>query len=46
MKNQDLVEFLRTSGVCEVCQLRYLKARGTEYRDVKETLQKVRKLFA
>nr|XP_016945103.1 putative tRNA pseudouridine synthase Pus10 [Drosophila suzukii] len=41
MKNQDLVEFLRTSGVCEVCQLRYLKARGTEYRDVKETLQKL-----
>ncbi|XP_017003982.2 putative tRNA pseudouridine synthase Pus10 [Drosophila takahashii] len=41
MKNQDLVDYLRSCGVCEVCQLRYLKARGTEYRDIKETLQKL-----
>ncbi|XP_016968713.1 putative tRNA pseudouridine synthase Pus10 [Drosophila biarmipes] len=41
MQNQDLVDYLRSCGVCEVCQLRYLKARGTEYRDIKETLQKL-----
>ncbi|XP_017065615.1 putative tRNA pseudouridine synthase Pus10 [Drosophila eugracilis] len=40
MKNQDLVDFLSSLGVCEICQLRYLKARGTEYKDIKETLQK------
>jgi len=42
MKNQDLVEYLRSCGVCEICQLRYLKARGAEYRNINETLQKVR----
>ncbi|KAH8241817.1 hypothetical protein KR026_001863 [Drosophila bipectinata] len=39
MKNQDLVDFLRSCGVCEVCQLRYLKARGSEYKDINETLR-------
>ncbi|XP_017046322.1 putative tRNA pseudouridine synthase Pus10 [Drosophila ficusphila] len=41
MKNQDLVDYLRSCGVCEVCQLRYLKARGTEYKDIKETFRKL-----
>ncbi|KAH8297927.1 hypothetical protein KR018_000799 [Drosophila ironensis] len=41
MKNQDLVDFLRSCGVCEVCQLRYLKARGSEYKDSRETLRKL-----
>ncbi|KAH8412865.1 hypothetical protein KR009_006352 [Drosophila setifemur] len=41
MKNQELVDFLRSCGVCEVCQLRYLKARGSEYKDIKETLRKL-----
>ncbi|EDX03181.1 putative tRNA pseudouridine synthase Pus10 [Drosophila simulans] len=41
MKNQDLVEYLRSCGVCEICQLRYLKARGAEYRNINETLQKL-----
>ncbi|XP_017126481.1 putative tRNA pseudouridine synthase Pus10 [Drosophila elegans] len=41
MKNQDLVDYLRSCGVCEICQLRYLKARGSEYKDVKETLRKL-----
>lgn len=41
MKNQELVDFLRSYGVCEVCQLRYLKARGSEYKDINETLRNV-----
>ncbi|XP_017038465.1 putative tRNA pseudouridine synthase Pus10 [Drosophila kikkawai] len=41
MKNQDLVDYLRSCGVCEVCQLRYLKARGSEYKDIKETLRRL-----
>lgn len=41
MKNQDLIDYLKSCGVCEVCQLRYLKARGSEYKDIKATLRRV-----
>ncbi|EDW75537.2 uncharacterized protein Dwil_GK23763 [Drosophila willistoni] len=41
MKNQELVDYLSSFGVCRICQLRYLKARGSEYRDVKKTFQKL-----
>lgn len=41
MFNQELVEFLKNCGVCQICQLRYLKARGNEYNDLKETFDKV-----
>lgn len=42
MINQELVDFLKGHGVCDVCQLRYLKARGDEYKDLKESFGKVR----
>ncbi|XP_075152372.1 pseudouridine synthase 10 [Haematobia irritans] len=41
MINQELVDFLKDQGVCDVCQLRYLKARGNEYRDLKESFEKL-----
>ncbi|XP_030383428.1 putative tRNA pseudouridine synthase Pus10 [Scaptodrosophila lebanonensis] len=41
MQNQDLVEYLESCGICQVCQLRYLKARGTEYRDMSKTFQRL-----
>lgn len=41
MINQELVNFLKELGVCDICQLRYLKARGNEYRDLKESFEKV-----
>lgn len=41
MFNQQLVDFLKECGVCQTCQLRYLKARGNEYKDVKETFERV-----
>lgn len=43
MFNQQLVDFLKECGVCEKCQLRYLKARGTEYKNIKETFERVSK---
>uniref|UniRef100_A0A1A9UPZ7 tRNA pseudouridine(55) synthase n=1 Tax=Glossina austeni TaxID=7395 RepID=A0A1A9UPZ7_GLOAU len=39
--NQDLVDFLEDCGVCQICQLRYLKARGSEYQSIKETFEKL-----
>uniref|UniRef100_A0A1A9WKU4 tRNA pseudouridine(55) synthase n=1 Tax=Glossina brevipalpis TaxID=37001 RepID=A0A1A9WKU4_9MUSC len=39
--NQDLVDFLKDCGVCQICQLRYLKARGTEYQSIKQTFEKL-----
>ncbi|XP_053960994.1 putative tRNA pseudouridine synthase Pus10 [Anastrepha ludens] len=41
MKNQDLVDYLRECGVCQFCQLRYLKARGNEYQNQKEYFERV-----
>lgn len=41
MKNQDLVNYLRECGVCLFCQLRYLKARGNEYQNRRQYLEKV-----
>ncbi|EDW11212.1 putative tRNA pseudouridine synthase Pus10 [Drosophila mojavensis] len=41
MKNQELVDYLASCGVCRVCQLRYLKARGNEYRDMQQTFQRL-----
>lgn len=41
MLNQQLVDFLKDCGVCQICQLRYLKARGNEYKDLKESFDKV-----
>ncbi|XP_060645961.1 putative tRNA pseudouridine synthase Pus10 [Drosophila nasuta] len=41
MKNQELIDYLESCGVCRVCQLRYLKARGTEYRDMQKTFQRL-----
>ncbi|KAM7353942.1 pseudouridine synthase 10 [Cochliomyia hominivorax] len=41
MFNQELVDYLKECGVCQICQLRYLKARGNEYKDVKESLEKL-----
>ncbi|XP_055919150.1 putative tRNA pseudouridine synthase Pus10 [Eupeodes corollae] len=41
MSNQDLIDYLKECGVCQVCQLRYLKARGSEYKDMKESFQKL-----
>lgn len=43
MKNQELVDYLASCGVCRVCQLRYLKARGNEYRFMQQTFQRVSK---
>lgn len=43
MKNQELIDYLESCGVCRVCQLRYLKARGTEYRDMQKTFERVSK---
>ncbi|XP_064540898.1 putative tRNA pseudouridine synthase Pus10 [Drosophila montana] len=39
MKNQELIDYLAACGVCRVCQLRYLKARGNEYRDMQQTFK-------
>ncbi|KAH8377231.1 hypothetical protein KR093_004331 [Drosophila rubida] len=41
MKNQELIDYLESCGVCRVCQLRYLKARGSEYRDMQKTFQRL-----
>ncbi|XP_013101337.2 putative tRNA pseudouridine synthase Pus10 [Stomoxys calcitrans] len=41
MIHQELVDFLKGQGVCDICQLRYLKARGNEYRDLKESFEKL-----
>ncbi|XP_061390489.1 putative tRNA pseudouridine synthase Pus10 [Musca vetustissima] len=41
MLNQELVDFLKGLGVCSICQLRYLKARGNEYKDLKESFEKL-----
>ncbi|KAH8263327.1 hypothetical protein KR044_007369 [Drosophila immigrans] len=41
MKNQELIDYLDSCGVCRVCQLRYLKARGSEYRDMQKTFQRL-----
>ncbi|XP_034475208.1 putative tRNA pseudouridine synthase Pus10 [Drosophila innubila] len=41
MKNQELINYLESCGVCRVCQLRYLKARGHEYRDMQKTFQRL-----
>ncbi|EDV90326.1 GH25230 [Drosophila grimshawi] len=43
MKNQELIDYLESCGVCRVCQLRYLKARGNEYRDMQQTFKRVGK---
>ncbi|TMW53207.1 hypothetical protein DOY81_001750 [Sarcophaga bullata] len=42
MFNQDLVDFLKGCGVCQICQLRYLKARGNEYQNLKESFEKLK----
>ena len=44
MFNQDLVNFLKGCGVCQICQLRYLKARGNEYQNLKESFEKVSRM--
>lgn len=44
MFNQDLVDFLKGCGVCQICQLRYLKARGNEYQNLKESFQNVSRI--
>ncbi|XP_073826335.1 pseudouridine synthase 10 [Musca autumnalis] len=41
MINQELVDYLKGLGVCTICQLRYLKARGNEYKDLKESFEKL-----
>ncbi|EDW03966.1 GH10231 [Drosophila grimshawi] len=41
MKNQELIDYLESCGVCRVCQLRYLKARGNEYRDMQQTFKRL-----
>ncbi|XP_001356481.3 putative tRNA pseudouridine synthase Pus10 [Drosophila pseudoobscura] len=41
MKNQELVDYLMSCGVCKVCQLRYLRARGSEYNDIHKSLQRL-----
>ncbi|KAH8409501.1 hypothetical protein KR222_007281, partial [Zaprionus bogoriensis] len=41
MKKQELVDYLESCGVCRVCQLRYLKARGTEYRNMQQTFERL-----
>lgn len=41
MLNQDLVDFLKRCGVCQICQLRYLKARGNEYENMGESFERV-----
>ncbi|XP_055839951.1 putative tRNA pseudouridine synthase Pus10 [Episyrphus balteatus] len=41
MNNQELTDFLKECGVCQICQLRYLKARGSEYQDMKESFEKL-----
>ncbi|XP_037810009.1 putative tRNA pseudouridine synthase Pus10 [Lucilia sericata] len=40
--NQQLVDFLKDCGVCQICQLRYLKARGNEYKDLKDSFDKLK----
>lgn len=42
MINQQLVDFLKDCGVCQTCQLRYLKARGNEYKDLKESFDRLK----
>lgn len=44
MFKQDLVDFLKGYGVCQICQLRYLKARGNEYQNLKESFEKVSRI--
>lgn len=44
LKNQELVNYLNECGVCQICQLRYLKARGNEYENLKESFEKVNNL--
>ncbi|XP_037958737.1 putative tRNA pseudouridine synthase Pus10 [Teleopsis dalmanni] len=39
MSNQDLVNYLTECGVCQMCQLRYLKSRGNEYQDIKQSFK-------
>ncbi|ALC38537.1 CG3709 [Drosophila busckii] len=41
MKNQELVDYLESCNVCRVCQLRYLKARGNEYKNMDKTFQRL-----
>ncbi|XP_011178472.1 putative tRNA pseudouridine synthase Pus10 [Zeugodacus cucurbitae] len=41
MKNQDLVDYLKCCGVCQFCQLRYLKARGNEYQNKQQYFDRV-----
>lgn len=45
MSNQELSDFLKKCGVCSICQLRYLKARGSEYQDMKESFEKLNVKF-
>lgn len=45
MNNQALSDYLKEFGVCSICQLRYLKARGSEYQDMKESFQKLNVKF-
>lgn len=46
MYNQQLVDYLKDCGVCQICQLRYLKARGDEYRDIRESFDRVILIWA
>lgn len=43
MRNQDLVDYLKCCSVCEICQLRYLKARGNEYQNKQQYFDRVPK---
>ncbi|XP_067626267.1 putative tRNA pseudouridine synthase Pus10 [Eurosta solidaginis] len=41
MKNQELVDYLKECGVCLFCQLRHLKARGEEYKNLKQSFERL-----
>ncbi|XP_055378267.1 putative tRNA pseudouridine synthase Pus10 [Condylostylus longicornis] len=45
MTNQEIYDFLKTLNCCNICCLRYLKARGDEYEQIERTFKDLGVVF-